>query len=232
MSSCKTFVSPRLWWRSSSVSLTACHVSLPHSEGMLQLRQGAPAVQPDPRLRVRDGGLSPGVLLPGGGQETGGTNRRPASPFPYLPLRGFHRARRQRVVKFAPRSGLWCLQLPRLFIRLINDRAAHTKAAGFGEMVWKIRCGTAVVHARGCHRVWVREIVFFSSKCHPCRPLNVFFPFIRGSRSQPIRSSSRLGPTVAYGSVARDAICLMSAVDSSKDEIYRFHSPAGRDSGN
>lgn len=43
---------------------------------------------------------------------------------------------------------------------------------------------------------------------------------------------SRLGPTVAYGSVARDAICLMSAVDSSKDEIYRFHSPAGRDNGN
>lgn len=58
-----------------------------------------------------------------------------------------------RVVKFSPRSGFGCLQLPRLFIRLINDRAAHTKAAGFGEMVWKIRCGTAVVRARGCHRV-------------------------------------------------------------------------------
>lgn len=62
-------------------------VSAP-SEGMLQLRQGAPAVQPDPRLRVRDGGLSPGVLLPGGGQEAGGKNRRPAPPFPLcLPLR-------------------------------------------------------------------------------------------------------------------------------------------------
>lgn len=70
-------------------------VSAP-SEGMLQLRQGAPAVQPDPRLRVRDGGLSPGVLLPGGGQETGGTNRRPAPPSPCLPLRGFRRARRLR----------------------------------------------------------------------------------------------------------------------------------------
>lgn len=84
-------------------------VSAP-SEGMLQLRQGAPAVQPDPRLRVRDGGLSPGVLLPGGGQETGGTNRRPAPPSPCLPLRAFRPSpttplASRRVVKFAPRSG-------------------------------------------------------------------------------------------------------------------------------
>lgn len=65
------------------VSLTACRVSAP-SEGMLQLRQGASAVQPDPRLRVRHGSLSPGVLLPGGGQETGGTNCHLASSFVFL----------------------------------------------------------------------------------------------------------------------------------------------------
>lgn len=74
------------------------------------------------------------------------------------------------------------------------------------------------------------EIVFFSSKCHPCRPLNVFFPLHQRVPSQPIRSSRRLCPIVACGSVARDTICLMSAVDASKDEIYRFQS--GRDDGN
>lgn len=70
-------------------------VSVP-PEGMLQLRQGAPAVQPDPRLCVRDGCLSPGVLLPGGGQETRGTKttiRLPVSlPLLWLfffPMLGF-----------------------------------------------------------------------------------------------------------------------------------------------
>lgn len=117
---------------------------------MLQLRQGASAVQPDPRLRVRDGSLSPGVLLPGGGQETGGTNPRLASSLRLL-AKADDSAWFTKSCEIYAALRLRCLQLRRMFTRLINGRAAPTKAAGFGEMVWKIRCGTAVVHARGCH---------------------------------------------------------------------------------
>lgn len=53
-----------------------------------------------------------------------------------------------------------------------------------------------------------------------------------GSPRSQSEAADVSAPIVAYGSVARDAICLMSAVDASKDEICRLHSPAGRHNGN
>lgn len=58
------------------------------------------------------------------------------------------------------------------------------------------------------------------------RAIKCVFPIHQRVPSQPIRRSRRLCPSVACGSAARDAIGQM------KDEIHRFHSPAGRDDGN
>lgn len=87
----------------------------------------------------------------------------PASPLPSSPRYSPTTPLASRgVVKLAPRSGFQMFTAAEPVIRLINDAAAHTKAAGFGEMVWKIRCGTAVVRARGCHRAWSKGELFSS----------------------------------------------------------------------
>lgn len=44
------------------------------SEGVLEFHKGVAAVQPDPSVCVRDGSLPPGLFLPGGRQETRGTD--------------------------------------------------------------------------------------------------------------------------------------------------------------
>lgn len=132
---------------------------------MLQLRQGASAVQPDPRVRVRDRSLSPGVLLPGGGQKTGGTT--PAEPDVFT------------------QSTKSCEQLRRLFIRLKND----CPTAGFGEMVRKIRLGTAVARACDCQRgrVWGNCFLLLQMSPITC----VFSLFFSSPRQRKQTSLSR-----------------------------------------
>lgn len=147
---------------------------------MLQLRQGASALQPDPRLRVRDGGLSPGVLLPGGGQETGGKQNIILLPSAFFFWRLSEPDDSNQLVKSceiswrAPHEMFTAAEA----VYSSDGRPCRCHKKQRDSVKW---CGKfhaeqlSCTHAAVIEKEFRGDIVYFSSKCHPCRPLNVFF---------------------------------------------------------